>query len=299
MGQKTELEILLAVVDHGNFSAAARALGYTPSAVGKRVHQLEQRLKVPLLVRSTRRMTLTGAGRRYVEEARELFVRLTALEDDITDDADTLRGTIRLTSSAALGRLHVVPLVIEFMERHPDIEIELILTDKIIDLISDGFDLAIRSGILPDSSLVSRRLMSNRRRPFAAPAYLEQHGVPEKPEDLVTHKCLRLGQERQVSDWGFNGRQGGNVRLGPGFLCNSLEALHAACCAERGIAWLPEFLVSNGVHEGRLVPLLEDYTESDAGGGVFILRPETAFLPRRVRTMVDFLADRFSEIDTD
>ena len=123
MTQKTELEVLLAVVDHGSFSAAARALGYTPSAVGKRVHQLEERLKVPLLSRSTRRMTLTAAGRKYVEEAREPFARLIALEEDISDDADTLRGTIRLTSSAALGRQHVVPLIIEFMELYPGVEI--------------------------------------------------------------------------------------------------------------------------------------------------------------------------------
>lgn len=115
--------------------------------------QLEQRLKVPLLVRSTRHLTLTGAGRRYAEEARELFDRLKALEEDISDDAKTLRGTFRVTDSATLGRLHVVPMVIEFMEHHPDVEIELLLTDNLIDLIGEGFDLAICSGVLPDSSL--------------------------------------------------------------------------------------------------------------------------------------------------
>ncbi|WP_170786480.1 LysR substrate-binding domain-containing protein [Ruegeria lacuscaerulensis] len=294
--QKTELEILLAVVDHGSFSAAARAMGYTPSAVGKRVHQLEERLKVPLLVRSTRRMALTDAGRRYVEEARDLFARLTALEEDISDDAYTLRGTIRLTSSAALGRLHVVPMVIEFMERYPEVEIELLLTDKVIDLIGDGFDLGVRSGVLPDSSLVARKLMSNPRVPCAAPAYLEQHGFPERPEDLSAHRCLRLGHERQISDWGFTQHQGGHSRLGSGFSCNSLEALHAACCAGRGIAWLPEFLTSNDLLNGRLMPLLEDYLALDSGGGVFVLRPETNFLPHRVRTFIDFLADRFAKV---
>ncbi|KUJ73814.1 LysR family transcriptional regulator [Ruegeria profundi] len=293
MTQKTELEILLAVVDHGSFSAAARALGYTPSAVGKRVHQLEKRLNVPLLVRSTRRMTLTKAGRRYVEEARGLFARLSALEADIADDALTLRGTIRLTSSAALGRRQVVPLVIEFMERHPEVEIELLLTDKIVDLIGDGFDLAIRSGILPDSSLVSRRLMNNPRLPCATPDYLERHGIPEKPDDLTNHRCLRLGQERQLSDWGFTQPQGGLARLGAGFSCNNLEALHSACRAGLGIAWLPSFLTTTDLQRGWLVPVLEEYTEPDAGGGIFILRPETAFLPYRTRSLIDFLADRF------
>lgn len=299
MSQKTELEILLAVVDRGSFSAAARALGYTPSAVGKRVHQLEQRLNVPLLVRSTRRMTLTEAGRRYAEEARDLIARLTALEEDISDDASTLRGTVRLTSSAALGRRFVVPLVIEFMEHHPEVEVELLLTDKIIDLIGEGFDLSIRTGVLPDSSLVSRKLMGNPRTLCAAPSYIEQHGSPGKPEDLTIHRCLRLGQERQLSDWGFAQPQGGNARLGAGFSCNNLEALHAACISGRGIAWLPEFLTANDINKGCLLPLLKEYACPDAGGGVFLLRPETTFLPQRIRALVDFFADRFNEMRRD
>lgn len=295
MTQKTELEILLAVVDHGNFSAAARVLGYTPSAVGKRVYQLEQKLRVPLLVRSTRRMTLTEAGQRYVGEARDILARLTALEEDIADDTGNLRGPIRLTSSAALGQLHVVPLVIEFMELNPEVEIELLLTDKIVDLVGEGFDIAVRSGVLPDSSLISRKLTNNRRVPCAAPAYLEQHGVPQRPVDLTTHKCLRLGQEKQLSDWGFIRTTGGVSRLGPGFSCNSLDALHAACRAGRGIAWLPEFLISHDLQTGRLHSVLPDHTEPSAGGGIFILRPEMPYLPRRVRTLSDYLADRFTE----
>nr|WP_321250698.1 LysR family transcriptional regulator [uncultured Ruegeria sp.] len=295
MSQKTELEILLAVVDHGSFSAAARVLGYTPSAVGKRVHLLEHRLRVPLLVRSTRRMALTEAGRRYVEEARDLLARLTALEEDIAEDTGNLRGVIRVTSSAALGQLHVVPLVIEFMELNPDVEIELLLTDKIIDLVGDGFDLAIRSGILPDSSLVSRKLMDNQRIPCAAPGYLERSGVPLEPEDLTAHRCLCLGPEKHLSDWGFKRTGGGMSRLGSGFSCNSLEALRSACCAGRGIAWLPEFLISDDLRTGRLRPVLSDHAEPSAGGGVFVLRPEMPFLPRRVRTLIDFLADGFAD----
>lgn len=294
MTQKVELEILLAVVDHGSFSAAARALGYTPSAVGKRVYQLEQRLRVPLLIRSTRRMTLTKAGQRYVEEAREILARLTALEEDIADGADSLHGAIRLTSSAAFGQRHVVPLVIEFMDLNPEIEIDMLLTDKVVDLVGEGFDIAIRSGVLPDSSLVSRKLMNNRRIPCAAPAYLERHGVPQQPQELTAHKCLRLGQEKHLSDWGFTGTAGPLSRLGSGFSCNSLEALHAACCAGRGIAWLPEFLVSDDLHTGRLISVLADHAEPNAGGGIFILHPEMPFLPRRVRALINFVADRFT-----
>ncbi|WP_170352019.1 LysR family transcriptional regulator [Ruegeria atlantica] len=294
MAQKAELEILLAVVDHGSFSAAARALGYTPSAVGKRVYQLEQRLRVPLLIRSTRRMTLTKAGQRYVEEAREILARLTALEEDIADGADSLHGTIRLTSSAAFGQRHVIPLVIEFMDLNPEVEIDMLLTDKVVDLVGEGFDIAIRSGVLPDSSLVSRKLMNNRRIPCAAPTYLERHGEPQQPQELTAHKCLRLGPEKHLSDWGFTGAAGPISRLGPGFSCNSLEALHAACCAGRGIAWLPEFLVSKDLRTGRLTSVLPDHAEPNAGGGIFILRPEMPFLPQRVRALINFVADHFS-----
>lgn len=297
--QQTELEILLAVVDHGNFSAAARVLGYTPSAVGKRVHQLEQRLKVPLLIRSTRHMTLTEAGRRYVDEARILYARLTALEEDISDDTNTLRGLIRLTSSAALGRLHVVPLIIEFMDRHPEVEIELQLTDKLIDLVGDGYDLAIRSGVLRDSPLISRKLLDNSRRVCASPAYLEKFGTPLTPDALTTHRCLRLRHERQHSDWGFSSQRSGVARLGTGFTCNSLEALRAACLAGHGVAWLPEFLVSNDLHVGSLLPVLGDYMTSSAGGGIFLLRPETTILPHRVRTMIEFFTNRFNELKVD
>ncbi|CUK04241.1 D-malate degradation protein R [Ruegeria denitrificans] len=295
MTQKAELEILLAVVDHGSFSAAARALGLTPSAVGKRVYQLEQRLRVPLLVRSTRRMTLTEAGQRYAEEARDILTRLTALEEDIADDTGNLRGPISLTSSAALGQLHVVPLVIEFMELNPEVEIEMLLTDKIVDLVAEGFDIAVRSGVLPDSSLVSRKLMNNRRLLCASPIYLERFGTPRQPQELTAHKCLCLTREKQLSDWGFTRTVSGISRLGPGFSCNSLEALRAACCAGRGIAWLPEFLVAHDVQTGRLRSILQGHVEPDAGGGVYILRPEMSYLPRRVRALIDFLADRFTD----
>ncbi|WP_122073456.1 LysR family transcriptional regulator [Pseudophaeobacter sp. EL27] len=296
MTQKTEMEILLTVVDQGSFSAAARVLGYTPSAVGKRVHHLEERLRVPLLIRSTRRMTLTEAGQRYVEETRELLARLTKLEADIADDADSLRGPIRVTCSAALGRIHVVPQLVLFMERHPEIEIDLALSDKLVDLVGEGFDLAIRSGTLPDSSLISRKLMTNRRLPCAAPGYLDQHGVPQQPESLAAHRCLRLPRERLVSDWGFRWRPGSPDRLGAGFSCNSLDALHAACCGGQGIAWLPEFLIREDLRAGRLLPLLADCVPPDAGGAIYVLRPEAAFQPRRVRALADFLAGHFAAV---
>lgn len=288
--QKSDLEILLAVVDHGSFSAAARVLGYTPSAVGKRVHLLEQRLRVPLLIRSTRRMSLTEAGQRYVEEARDILARMTALEEDIAEDESQLRGVIRMTCSAALGRLRVVPLVNDFMSQHPELEIELLISDKLVDLVGEGFDIAIRSGNLTDSSLISRKITAYRRVLCASPKYIEVYGVPLDPTELRHHRCLRLNLERQVSDWGLTKGDNSHARLGPGMMCNCLEAIHSACVAGLGIAWLPEFLVDRDLNEGGLVPVLSEYSDPSAGGGVFILRPETSFLPHRVRLLVEHLA---------
>ncbi|WP_424941183.1 LysR family transcriptional regulator [Aliiroseovarius sp. S253] len=291
--QRSELEILLAVVDHGSFSAAARMLGYTPSAVGKRVHLLEKRLRVPLLIRSTRRMSLTEAGQRYVGEARDILARMTALEEGIAEDDGRLRGVVRMTCSAALGRRLVVPLVNDFMSLHPDLEIELLMTDKLVDLVGEGFDIAIRSGTLTDSTLISRKIAENRRVICAAPKYTEVHGAPQNPKELADHRCLRLKQEKLVADWGMANGDSHHARLGPGMTCNSLEALQSACLHGVGIAWLPEFLIERDLNEGNLIPVLSEFTDSTAGGGVFVLRPETSFLPRRVRLLVEHLAAGF------
>ena len=287
MTRLDDLNTLLAVVDHGSFSAAARALGQTPSAVGKRIAQMEARLGVALLHRSTRRMALTGAGQRYAEEAREIAARLAALEEDVAAGSGSLHGPVRITAPIAFGRAHVAPAVIAFGRAHPGVEIALSLTDRNVDLVGEGMDLAVRTGVPVASALIARRVAAYRRRVCAAPGYLRTWGVPKQPGDLSRHRCLKLAQEWLPRDWGLAGGAGPALRLGPGLRCNALDVLHMACLAGEGLACLPEILCGDDLRAGRLRPVLEDCTVA-AGATVAILRPEGA-PPRRVRVLVDFL----------
>jgi len=284
------MAMFLAVVDHGSFSAAARSMGQTPSAIGKRMRLLEERLGVDLLIRSTRRMALSEAGQRYSEEAREILARVTALEEDITNGAEHLRGTVRLTAPTAYGQRYVVPVITDFLRAHPGVEINLLLTDKLVDLVGEGVDLAIRTGVAADSTLIARRLGAYRRTICACPDHLAAQGAPEGPADLGLRRCLKLPHERTPADWGLDRAKGaGTRRLGAGFICNSLDALHRACLAGEGIACLPDFLAQDSIRQGRLTAILQDQRDPTSAGDILIIRPETTLLPRRVRTLIDAL----------
>jgi DNA-binding transcriptional LysR family regulator len=289
MSRHADLETFLAVIDHGSFSAAARALGQTPSAVGKRIAQLEARLGVGLLHRSTRRMALTEAGGRYAEEAREIACRLAELEEDLANSSGRLSGTVRMTVPSALGRLHVAPAVIRFMQAHSDVEIDLLMTDRNVDLVAEGIDLAVRTGVAEDSTLIARRVTRYARTVCATPDYLARAGRPHDPRALAGHRCLKLAREVRPGDWGLGGAGGSIHRLGRGLRCNSLETLHAACLAGEGIACLPRFLCHADTQAGRLEPVLGAHHSAGVAGDISILRPETAVLPSHVRALIEFL----------
>jgi DNA-binding transcriptional LysR family regulator len=289
MDKHSEIAVFLAVVDQGSFSAAARALGQTPSAVGKRVRFLEERLGVNLLIRSTRRMALTEAGLRYSEEARDLQARLEALEDDLKEGGGALRGSVRMTAPTAFGQRYVTPALVGFMEMHPDVNIALSLTDKLVDLTGEGLDLAVRTSVQQDSELIGRRVGPYRRRICAAPQQIAMHGAPDTPAELTRKRCLRLPNEIICADWGLKEgvRTGG--RLGNGFVCNSLDALRTASLAGLGIACLPDFLIRDDLQAGRLVEVLPSYRDPSIEGDIVILRPATSVTTRRVRALSDHL----------
>jgi len=298
MDRQFEMAMFLAVVDHGSFSAVARSMGQTPSAIGKRVRLLEERLGVDLLIRSTRRMALSEAGQRYSEEAREILARVTALEEDITDGADHLRGTVRLTAPTAYGQRYVVPVITDFLRTHTGVEVDLLLTDKRIDLVSEGIDLAIRTGVVADSTLIARRLGAYRRTICVSPDYLATHGAPEGPADLGLRRCLKLPHERTPVDWGLESAERvGTRRLGAGFICNSLDALHRACLEGEGIACLPDFLAQDSIRQGRLTAVLQDHRDPTTTGDILIIRPETSLTPRRVRTLIEALVAQLRNAD--
>ncbi len=289
MDDHSDIKLFLSVIDEGSFSAAARRLGLTPSAVGKRVRALEDRLGVDLFVRSTRRMTITDAGQRYAEDVREVIDRLSTIEEDLRDGATRLRGSVRLTAPMALGQRYVAPALSEFMALHPEVEVVLSLTDKVVDLVGDGVDIAIRTGQQPDSSLISRRIGPYARTICASPSYIEQEGRPNSVADLGHHRCLKLPTEFAASHWSLEDAGEGGTRLGSGLVCNSLDVLGATCLSGQGIACLPDFVAQNGIQNGGLVPLLADAPRAEHGPDILLLRPANRQTPRRVETLGDHL----------
>ncbi|PYE83951.1 LysR family transcriptional regulator [Pseudoroseicyclus aestuarii] len=293
MAQDGELDLFHAILDAGSFAGAARQLGVTPSAVSKRISQMEGRIGAPLFVRTTRRMTLTEAGRTYAAGTKDILARLTQVENDIAEGTGAIRGPIRMTASTALGRRKVLPIVLDFSESYPDVDIDLTLTDALVDLVEDRYDLAVRSAVLPDSSLIARRLADNRRIICASPDYVERRGAPTVPEDLSGHACLTLNVSGPFNAWRLMGDRDSPTDLGRGFSCNSLDALHAACLRGLGIARLPSFLVADDIVAGRLLALLSEAEERSDRSAISLLRPPNEVVPRRVRLLVDALVEGF------
>ncbi len=289
MYDQSDIKLFLSVVDEGSFSAAARKLGQTPSAVGKRIRALEDRLGVDLLVRSTRRMTLTDAGQRYAEDVREVIDRLTGIEEDLRDGARTLRGQIRLTAPMAYGQRFVAPAVADFMGSNPEVEVILSLTDKVVDLVGDGVDMAIRTGTQPDSSLISRRIGPYHRKICASPRYLAAAGYPASVADLGRHRCLKLPSEFAASHWNLEDVRVAGTRLGGGLICNSLDVLAAACIAGQGIACLPDFITQEALQNRQLVELLSGVQRQESGPDIVLLRPTNRQTSRRLRVLADHL----------
>jgi len=295
MDRHSDMAVFLAVIDQGGFSPAARHLGMTHSAVSKRVAQLEQRLGTTLLTRTTRSMRLTEAGRLYCDEGRRILDAIMVLEQGLEAGADIPRGLLRVSASTAFGQLHVVPAVIAFMQAYPQVRINLTLTDAMVDLVASGTDIAIRSATLEDSSLVARKLALNERLAVASPEYLAAQGAPEAPVDLESRDCLLLNHETRFNDWGYRTATGRRLRLTGSFTCNTVEALHAAALAGRGIARLPAFLIGADLAEGRLVALLED-DRPPTDSAIYAVRPGGAMASPAARAFIDSLAARFQPV---
>lgn len=297
MAHESDIELFHAVLDAGSFSGAARALGMTHSAVSKRIGSLESRLGSQLLVRSTRQMKLTNAGELYASETRDLLARLKAVETEVAEGSGNLRGRIRVTTSNALGQQHVVPAVLAFMERYPEVLIDLTLTDQVVDIVRDQIDLAVRSAHLPDSSLIARKLVTNRRLVCASPVYLAARGTPLSPDDLKVHSCLSLNLQGAYNDWGLLLGETQRLTLGNGFACNSLETLRTACRQGHGVARLPMFLVAQDIEDGTLVPVLEEYRDPSRETAITIVRPDLSLVPKRTRMLSDFIVDWFRDLN--
>jgi LysR family transcriptional regulator, transcriptional activator for dmlA len=278
----------------GSFAAAARELGVSPVAVSKNVQRLERRLGVQLLQRSTRKLSLTEEGRLFYERCAEPLRELESAQSVVKATGRTPAGRLRVTSISPFGRTYILPLLPAFSRLYPEIEVELHVDDAISDMIAEGYDVGIRAGRMKDGTMVVREIAPLHFVVCGAPSYLAQHGMPQKPEDLANHNCLRL---RRTASAGAPGWRLGPERapasplIGGNFLANDVTTLVTAATHGHGLAFAPLPLVLPLFRSGALVPLLTGWISQPAH--LFIHYPNRRHLPARVRTFVKFMLDHF------
>ncbi|MBW7900671.1 MAG: LysR family transcriptional regulator [Rhodocyclaceae bacterium] len=286
-----QISAFVSAATRGSLSAAARAEGVTPAIVGRRLDALEARLGVRLMLRTTRRLTLTFEGQAFLEDCQRLLDDLANAEAAVSLGGVRASGHLRLSAPAGFGRRHVAPLVDAFMQANSEVTVSLDLTDRLVDLINEGIDCAIRIGELTDSSLISVCLGEMRRVVVASPAYLVAHGVPRTPADLARHNCFSLGQQR---GWIFRDPDSGAVesRKVPGrFECNDGAVLHEWALAGRGLAWRSLWEVGQDLKEGRLTSVLDAWQAPPMG--IYAVFPQRRHMPLRLRLFVDFLKETY------
>lgn len=281
------------VVDHGSFSATARSLGLTPSAVSKQISQLEDRLGVRLLNRSTRHISMTAEGQSFYERCAEISAGVTRAEELAQTLSGKPQGNLRIAATVAFGKARLLPLMSAFIEAYPEIKVALELTDRHIDLSDSEFDLAIRfPEQITDASLVACKLTSSKRILCASPAYIKAHGAPLGPDDLKNHNCLRISTVSHWNDWHFRrGDETWTFTATGNFDANSADAVYHATLSGLGIAQLSSYLVEPDLAAGRLVALLPDYEEE--ASDIFAVYSDKRNLSPKVRVFIDFLVEHF------
>ena len=301
MDKLKQLESFVSVSTRGSLTAAAKAEGVAPAIMGRRLDALEERLGVKLLVRTTRRITLTHEGSAFLEDCQRLLADLGNAEASVSAGGVKASGHLRVTAPAGFGRRHVAPLVPRFRELHADVTISLNLSDRVVDLAGEGYDCAVRVGDLPDSSLVSVRMADNRRLCVATPEYLKRQGTPQHPNELMRFDCLTLSSDAsQTRGWAFRipKAQGDEVvhlkPAGP-LDCSDGQVLHDWCLAGYGIAWRSTWEVESEIASGRLAEVLAEFAAPP--NGIYAMFPQRKHLPLRVRLWIDFLKHNYSQSD--
>ncbi|MBO3758998.1 LysR family transcriptional regulator [Ciceribacter sp. L1K22] len=285
-----DLEVFARVISTGSMSTAARALNLSPAVVSKRIKRLEDRLGTRLLQRTTRQISLTEAGQGFHERVLAVLAGLEEAEAFAAGRSSEVRGTLKISAPTSFGRMHIAPHLIRFMETHPELAINLVLSDDFTDIVGGGFDLAIRIAELTDSSLVARRLAPVRRVLCAAPGYIERYGVPKAIEDLKHHRCLPAHNQ---DSWRLKGPEGTiNIRPEGMLVTNSSEVIREAVMSGLGIALRSTWDVGPELRAGRLVQVLPDY-EGSSNVQLSAVYPSRQFLPAKVRLFIDFLADLY------
>jgi DNA-binding transcriptional LysR family regulator len=292
MDRLTGMETFVRVVELGGFTAAAAAANISPTMVSNHIRALERRLGARLLNRTTRRQSLTDIGTTYYAQCLDILGRIDSAESNARDQRSRPAGRLRISAPITLGAHLLVPAFAEYLREYDEVQIELQLNDRVVDLIDEGFDAAFRFGELPDSSLIARPLRSLNRVVCASPTYLTRHGIPQKPGDLLNHNCLAFHYVHPERDWVFPGANGQSVRIAGQLTVNNGPALLQAALADIGIAMLPDYLVAEDLAAGRLVRLFPEYDFERAPLQLIYL-PDRHMTPK-MKSFVDFIMQHFA-----
>lgn len=292
MGRFARMQIFVAVVEAGSITAAAERLDLAKSAVSRRLAELEADLGVSLIQRTTRRLNLTESGRAYYERCVAILADVDEAEAEVSQAHGALRGRLKVALPQAFGLLHLAPLLQTFMKQYPDVQLELDFNDRQVDLMQEGFDLAIRIATLADSSLIARRLTTIPHLVGASPAYLARRGTPRTAADLAHHDCLVYSNVRDPDLWHHHRPDGhaGQVRVAIRLAASSGEFLLQAALADEGLVLLPVFYVHAALRSGQLIEVLSDHRWPEPAA--YAVYPPTRHLSTRARAFIDFLADK-------
>jgi DNA-binding transcriptional LysR family regulator len=295
MDRFKQIETFVAVAQRGSLSAAAALEGVAPAVIGRRLDALEARLGVKLLVRTTRRGSLTFEGSAFLEDCQRILADFHNAESSVSLGGVRASGHIRVSAPAGFGRRHVAPLVAGFLADNPEVSLSLELSDRLADIVTEGIDLAVRIGHLDDSSLVGVKLASNRRVVVASPDYLARHGTPMRPADLTHHQCLTFGRHgNQARGWVFTvDGKAEALRVSGAMECNDGAVLLDWALAGRGLAWRSMWEVAQDIEQGRLVTVLDAFSAPD--NGIYAVFPQRRHLALRVRMLVERLKQTYGD----
>lgn len=295
MDRLTSLGVFVAAVEEGSLAAAARRFGLSAAMAGKHVSAIESELNARLLHRTTRRLSLTDTGQTYYERCKRILEAFDEAKREASDSQGAARGVLRIAAPVTFGAMHLGEVVARYMEDHPNVNVEVQLGDRYVDLIDAGVDVAIRIGRLEDQGLATRRLAPCRMVVCASPAYLERHGTPRKPDDLLGAQRLAFSEAVSAGDWTLRDRKNhAHVIDGPcRMTANNTQMLLAAAVAGAGIVYGPTFVFGAHIRRGELVELLPDYRPADLT--IQAVYPSTRHIPLKVRLFIDYLAETFSD----
>lgn len=291
MDKLRSMEIYVAVVDAGSFTAAAQRFEISPVMVGKHVAQLEERLGARLLTRTTRRQSLTEIGREYVEQCRAILAQIQAAESGAEAMHDSVRGRLKITAPVSFGSEWLAPAMTEYLARHPEVGLDLALNDRLVDIVEEGYDAAIRIGKLEDSGLVARPLRPYAMVICASPAYLKRHGKPRTPADLAQHECLDFMHWQQKTRWRLKGGAYASGIPPARLRANNGQALRMAALHGFGIVMQAEVLLAQDIAAKRLVPILKDYVPT--ARPMHLVYPRDRQATPKLTSFIDFMLERF------